>query len=326
MVRHATLADAGELHTLLRAAYVTEAQLHDDAHLPPLRRSLDEVAADLARGVTLVAVRDGRILATARGERHGAVARLGRFAVAPDVQGRGLGTRLIAALEVTFAAEVERFELFTGEYSVRNLALYHRLGYRENAREPVDGHHIVHLVKPATAAVGAPRDPGLGVSPWIARFAPRVPADGRVLDLAAGGGRHSRLFADRGHAVVAVDVDTSALSDLQGHADVEVRRADLEAQPWPLGTERFAGIVVTNYLHRPLLATLVDRVAPGGWLLYETFARGHEAFGRPSNPDWLLHDGELLAAVAGALDVVAYEQVTTPRPARVQHLAARRAD
>jgi SAM-dependent methyltransferase len=169
-------------------------------------------------------------------------------------------------------------------------------------------------------------DPHLGVSPWIARFAPRVAAAGRVLDLAAGAGRHSRLFAALGHAVIAVDVDTSALSDLDRYGDVEVRRADLEADPWPLGTERFAAIVVTNYLHRPLLPTLVSRVAPGGWLLYETFARGHEVFGRPSNPDWLLRDGELLDVVAGELDVVAYEQLTTGRPARIQHVAARRPD
>jgi SAM-dependent methyltransferase len=165
----------------------------------------------------------------------------------------------------------------------------------------------------------------LDVSPWIARFAPRVPRTGRVLDVAAGNGRHTRFFADRGHAVVAVDVDTSALSDLVDADDIEVVEADLEADPWPLGTERFAAVVVTNYLHRPLLPTLVARVAPGGWLLYETFARGHEVFGRPSNPDWLLREHELLDAVAGELEVVAHEELTLARPARIQHLAARRA-
>jgi SAM-dependent methyltransferase len=324
VVRRATPADAGELFTLLRAAYVTEAQLHDDAHLPPLRRGLDEVRTDLGRGINLLAERDGRIVATGRGERHGDVARLGRFAVAPDAQGTGLGTRIITALEAALGPEVERFELFTGEYSTRNLALYRRLGYHEVGREPVHDHAIVHLTKPALAVAQANAHLSVGVSPWIARFAPRVPTDGRVLDVAAGAGRHTRFFAGRGHAVLAVDVDTSALADLQVRDDLEVVEADLEADPWPLGTERFAAVVVTNYLHRPLLPTLVAQVAPGGWLLYETFARGHEAFGRPSNPDWLLAPGELLDAVAGELEVVAYEQLTLPRPARIQHLAARR--
>ena len=326
VVRRATTDDVGELFTLLRAAYVTEAQLHDDAHLPPLRRGLDEVRADLDRGVNLLAERDGRIIASGRGEQHGSVARLGRLAVAPDQQGAGLGTRIITALETAFAADVERFELFTGEHSMRNLALYRRLGYREVGREPVDDHAIVHLAKPAMATVSVDGVRSLGVSPWVARFAPRVPSGDRVLDVAAGTGRHTRFFAGRGHAVVAVDRDTSALSDLTVREDVEVVGADLEAAPWPLGVERFAAVVVTNYLHRPLLPTLVARVAPGGWLLYETFARGHEAFGRPTNPDWLLAPGELLDAVAGELTVIAFEEVSLPRPARMQHLAARRPD
>jgi SAM-dependent methyltransferase len=149
-----------------------------------------------------------------------------------------------------------------------------------------------------------------------------------VLDLAAGGGRHSRLAASRGHAVVAVDRDTSQLDHLGVRAvppspgEVQVVEADLEAAPWPFAGQRFDGIVVTNYLHRPLLPTLVEAVAPGGALLYETFAAGQERYGRPTNPDWLLRPGELLAAVGGQLRVVAYEDVTLPRPARVQRIAA----
>ena len=105
--------------------------------------------------------------------------------------------------------------------------------------------------------------------------------------------------------------------------------ADLEGGgPWPLGGRRFEGVVVTNYLHRPLLPRLVDSLAPGGVLIYETFARGNERFGRPSNPAFLLAPGELLEAVRGRLQIVAYEHgvVARPKPAVVQRLCAAAGD
>lgn len=160
------------------------------------------------------------------------------------------------------------------------------------------------------------------VSPWIARWAELVPAAGRVLDVAAGGGRHTRFFLGRGHPVTAVDRDSSALADLRSDSRVEILTADLERDDWPLTGRTFDGVVVTNYLHRPRLADLVAAVAPGGALLYETFAVGQERFGRPSNPDFLLRPGELLEAVAGWLRVVAYEDIVLDRPACVQRIAA----
>lgn len=162
-------------------------------------------------------------------------------------------------------------------------------------------------------------------SPWVARFAGLVPHGGRVLDLACGAGRHVGLFLDRGHPVTAVDIDPSRLGALSGRPALEVIAADLEGDArWPLGTRRFAGIVVTNYLHRPLLPMIVDAVAPGGALIYETFAVGNERFGRPRNPAHLLRPGELLDAVRGRIEVVAYEnlEITEPRPAVVQRIAA----
>ena len=147
-------------------------------------------------------------------------------------------------------------------------------------------------------------------SPWVVRFADLVPKDAVVLDVAAGGGRHARLFVDRGHRVVAVDRE---VRDLRAHAHLEVVEADLEnGAPWPLGERRFGAIVVTNYLHRPLLPILVDRLEPGGVLVYETFARGNERIGQPTNPDFLLERGELLRAVAGKLRVIAFEEATLP--------------
>jgi len=168
--------------------------------------------------------------------------------------------------------------------------------------------------------VGTPSD-------WVRRFASRIPRHGAVLDVACGGGRHSRLLAGCGHRVVAVDRNAEAIGQLAGVMGVDARVADLESEPWPFPGERFAGIVVTNYLHRALLPTLVESLAPGGVLIYETFALGNERFGRPSNPAFLLRPGELLAAVRGRLRVIAYEdlEVALPRPAMVQRICAERA-
>jgi SAM-dependent methyltransferase len=149
---------------------------------------------------------------------------------------------------------------------------------------------------------------GMTPSPWIQRFAHLVPAQARVLDLACGRGRHARLFAQRGCRVVAVDRDAEALSTLSGATNVDARLLDLEAGPWPLPGERFDAIVVTNYLHRPLFAFLLAALADDGVFLYETFARGHEAYGRPTNPDFLLQPDELLDATRDRVRIVAFEQ------------------
>lgn len=160
-------------------------------------------------------------------------------------------------------------------------------------------------------------------SSWVARFARLVPA-GPVLDIAAGRGRHSRLFAQRGHKVTAIDRDVTYLTGLG--APVEIIQADLETPggAWPLGNRRFAGIVVTNYLHRPLFPSIRAALAPGGVLIYETFAIGNERFGKPNNPNFLLKPGELLELAAG-LRVLAYEdlEVSEPAPAMVQRIVAR---
>jgi SAM-dependent methyltransferase len=162
-------------------------------------------------------------------------------------------------------------------------------------------------------------------SKWVARFAKLVPTGGPVLDLAAGRGRHTRFFLKRGHPVLAVDRDIAALESIASPR-LELLRADLEEGPWPLEGRRFAGVIVANYLHRPLLPAVIAAVADGGALIYETFASGNEAYGRPRNTDFLLRAGELLEAVRGTLEVVAYEHgpVERPRPAVIQRIAARR--
>ena len=158
-------------------------------------------------------------------------------------------------------------------------------------------------------------------SVWVNRFLPLIKPGGLVLDLAAGSGRHVRLLRDRGFAVCAVDRDTTALLAFAGPG-CEARRIDLETDyRWQLGDD-YDGIVVTNYLYRPLLPAIARALAPDGVLIYETFAHGNERFGRPRNPDFLLRPGELLEAFT-TLTVVAFEQgqVSAPRPAVVQRLA-----
>jgi SAM-dependent methyltransferase len=162
-------------------------------------------------------------------------------------------------------------------------------------------------------------------SAWIRRFLPLVPAGGRVLDLAAGGGRHTQLLRAAGYQVVAADRDIAALeAAFSGDSLCEIKKIDLEdGGPWRLG-DGYHGIVVTNYLWRPLLPHLAPALAPGGALLYETFMLGNERFGRPANPDFLLRPGELLTAFLDRLAIVAFEQgeVAGPRPAVIQRLAA----
>jgi SAM-dependent methyltransferase len=155
----------------------------------------------------------------------------------------------------------------------------------------------------------------------VQRWAHLVRAGGSVLDVACGSGRHLRWLHARGLAVTGVDRDAAALAPLRSLGRIVV--ADIEHGPWPFAGETFDGVVVANYLWRPLLPTLVASVAPGGVLIYETFAVGNERFGKPSNPDFLLQPGELLRECA-TLQIVAFEDgLLDGPPRRVQRIAAR---
>ena len=160
------------------------------------------------------------------------------------------------------------------------------------------------------------------ISPWVARWAPELAQACRVLDVACGQGRHARWLAGHGFEVWAVDRDVPA--ELSG--GIVFTQADIESGPWPYGGQQFDGVLVTNYLHRPLFPALLAAVPPGGLLIYETFAMGNERYGRPSRPEFLLQPGELLEVVRGSMTVLGYEHgvVSLPKPAVVQRIAARR--
>ncbi len=123
--------EAGELLTLRRAAFVTEAQLIGDPNIPPLTQTLDELRADLARPdvVTLGAWAGPRLVASIRVLTEGTRATLGRFAVAPDVQGRGLGTRLLDEIVAHLPEGTSEVWIFTSRDSLQNIAMYQRRGY-----------------------------------------------------------------------------------------------------------------------------------------------------------------------------------------------------
>ena len=158
--------------------------------------------------------------------------------------------------------------------------------------------------------------PLTGPSPWVVRWAPQVKR-GPVLDLACGEGRHSRFFRSLGFDVVAVD---RVPIEMEG---IRFVKADLEGAPWPLDEHSFGAIVATNYLHRPLFPRLIESLAPGGVLIYETFMAGNERFGKPSNPAFLLRPGELREAFA-SLEILGFEEgeVAAPRPAMTQRICA----
>ena len=167
-------------------------------------------------------------------------------------------------------------------------------------------------------------------SDWVLKFAPAIPTGGQVLDLACGAGRHTRLLLRLGHPVLAVDRDTKWLENIAGANGLTVLQTDLESEhgaPAEIAGAKFAGVVVINYLHRPLMPWIAGAIKVGGVLIYETFAMGNEKFGHPRNPDFLLRPAELQDAFADILDVLGYEHGQFERGgnrAVIQRIAAKR--
>jgi SAM-dependent methyltransferase len=153
--------------------------------------------------------------------------------------------------------------------------------------------------------------PASAPSPFVVEWLSGVPTGGIILDVACGAGRHLRHALARGHRVTGIDRDTSGLADLRDRAGATIIAADLEtADGFPLTGLQFDGVIVANYLWRPILPDIVAAVGPSGLLIYETFAVGNERHGRPSNPHFLLRPNELLEHVGPHLAVIRFETVT----------------
>ena len=164
-------------------------------------------------------------------------------------------------------------------------------------------------------------------SAWVKRWSHLVKPQGTVLDVACGYGRHAYYFHEQNHAIALVDRAQAAIDSIAipAHACEKVT-ADIENGPWPFTGRQFDAVVVTNYLWRPLMPTLLASLSPGGVLIYETFAAGNETVGKPSRPDFLLRPGELLD-VCKDLRVVAFEDgflagAAEQTPRFVQRIAA----
>jgi SAM-dependent methyltransferase len=163
-------------------------------------------------------------------------------------------------------------------------------------------------------------------SPWVARWSHLLPPGASVLDIACGRGRHMKWFSDLGHQVTGMDRSPEALLEASAYGTVVL--ADIENSPWPLmqdqKPQQFQALVVTNYLWRSLFPVMAESVAPGGFLIYETFAVGNETVGKPSRPDFLLQRGELLASFPG-LHTIAFEEGYLEDPPRfIQRIVAHR--
>ncbi len=145
-----------------------------------------------------------------------------------------------------------------------------------------------------------------------------------MLDLACGRGRHAVWIARQGYRVDAIDRDVRALSGMAGMDNINIVILDLEAGEWPEPAQRYDGIVVSRYLHRPLLPILPEILNPGGVLIYETFMIGNERYGKPSNPDFLLLFDELLTLYSPLLSIHSFEQGedALPIPAVIQRICA----
>jgi len=163
-------------------------------------------------------------------------------------------------------------------------------------------------------------------SSWIVKFAPLIKSQGLVLDLACGSGRHAKWLAQQGYQVDALDRDPIATSSMQGIDGIRIQLIDLETTEPPSFEHSYDGIIVSRYLHRPLLTSLATILKPGGILIYETFMRGNERYGKPSNPDFLLMPDELLNTYSPLLNIISFEQgeVVEPKPAMLQRICAQK--
>jgi len=151
MIERATVADAEEVLSLQKLAYRSEAEIYDDFTIPPLLQTLEEIKKDFENQTILKATLDEKIRGSVRAFIKEGTCYVGRLIVHPDFQNRGMGKELMKKIEEIFM-EAQRFELFTGHRSEKNLYLYQKLGYKISKTVNVhDRLNIVYLEKRKSA-------------------------------------------------------------------------------------------------------------------------------------------------------------------------------
>ena len=142
---------------------------------------------------------------------------------------------------------------------------------------------------------------------WVECYSSLIPFGKGVLDLACGSGRHTGMLLNNGYQVTAVDIDTTLVKQNFSNKKLNIVKCDLETlSSWPFGKNSFLGIIVVNYLHRPLYSRIMESLEEGGVLIYQTFADGNSRYGKPKNPDYLLKRGEL-KTVFGGMRIISYQ-------------------
>ena len=142
---------------------------------------------------------------------------------------------------------------------------------------------------------------------WVECYSSLIPSGGSVLDLACGSGRHTGMLLNKGYQVTAVDIDTTLIKQNFSNKNLNIVKCDLESLSfWPFEKNSFLGIIVVNYLHRPLFSKIIESLREEGVLVYQTFADGHSRYGKPKNPDYLLKRGEL-KTVFDSMKIISYQ-------------------
>lgn len=122
-------------------------------------------------------------------------------------------------------------------------------------------------------------------------------ARGQALDIASGAGRNALFLAEKGFDVTAVDIaqpglDQGARRAAERSLSITWQQTDLENGGLPPGPYNL--IVNINYLQRSLVPHLKSALAPGGYIVFETYLIDQQTIGHPENPDYLLAHNELL--------------------------------
>ena len=145
------------------------------------------------------------------------------------------------------------------------------------------------------------------ISTWVTYCTNLINKKSKILDVACGSGRHAKFLIQKGHFVTGIDINPKFELNADDQKNNKIIKYDLENNVWPFETDSFDCILVTNYLHRALFPFFIKSVKQNGFIIYETFSLGNEKFGKPSNPDYLLDNNELLNLLKHEMRIISYQ-------------------